>query len=290
MKKRNLLTLIIFSVAILASLNISTEALSFNSYTALYGTYLNYNNSDIKDNGYALTGYGSFWNNIHTIELGIAQTHINYKSSFNDLDQTDFTASYSNYGQIYNNLSLKLGFHYISSDDDLTDNGKIYIADITYYIPYIRNYGIEVAYSNYNEVYDLDIIQISPHLGLFLPKFKNIYLELRGYYIHPDKEEKIGLNIKNFYSIEGSATYTFGKVISKLSVWAGQQVFAVKKGGFVVYNLSEKYKGGVNLNIDYKWSNKTKLGFSAAWNTYKELATDNEVNQIVTTFFVGFNF
>ncbi len=266
---------------------VTNHSASANSYFAIYSTYLNYNNSEIKDNGYSLTAYSNLWNMKYGLELGISQTHINYKKGFDDLDQTDFTTSLLKYNFLDKNLLLKFGFHYISSDDDLTDNGKIYFADITYYIPYVRNYGLEIAYSNYNEVHDLNIIQLSPHAGFFI---KKLYLEVRGYYIHTNKEDKIGLNLKNFYSIESAISYQFNNFITKIEWWLGQQVFAVKKGGFIVYNLSEKYKGGLTLDISYNLNKKTKLGFIGSWNTYKEITTDNEVNQLVGTIFMGLTF
>ena len=267
-----------------------TKASTFKKYFAVYGTYLNYGNSKIKEDGYALTAYGSFgdgWH--HGLEAAISQLHLNYESGYSDLDQTDYTLAYTNTGSLHPNLSLRLGGHYISTDDDLTDEGWILFGDLTYFVPYRWNMGLETAYSSYDEVMDLDVFQVSPHAGYFLKlKDRSLYLEARGYYIHID-EKPLGVSLKNYYSLELSATCTRGPLSVKLSGWLGQQIFAVRNAGFVVYNLTEKYRGGVSGEITYRLK-KYILGVTANWNTYKEIESSQAVNQTVITAFFGFNF
>ncbi|MBX6423286.1 hypothetical protein [Thermosulfurimonas sp. F29] len=267
-----------------------TPAGTLKKYMALYGTYLNYGNSRFKEDGYALTAYGSFGDGLHHgVEAAVSQLHLNYDSGYNDLDQTDLTLAYTNTGSLHPNLSLRVGGHYISSDDDLTDDGKIVFGDLTYLVPYRWNVGLEVAYSDYHR--GVDVLQFSPHAGYFLKLGeRSLYLEARGYYINLDENEKLGLSMENYYSLELSATCTRGPLSVKLSGWAGQQVFAVKRAGFVVYNLTEKYRGGVTGEVTYRYRKKYVLGLTASWNTYKEIESEKAVNQSVLTAFFGFNF
>lgn len=260
-------------------------------YFALYGTYLNYGNSKVKDDGYSFTAYGSLGDGKHHgLEGAVSQLHINYESGYSDLDQTDYTLAYTNTGSLHPNLSLRLGGHYISTDDDLTDKGLILFTDLTYFVPWKWNAGLEFFYSNYDEMVDLDVFQISPHAGKFFYFGKrSLYLEARGYYIHIDEDEKIGLSMKNYYSFELSGTCTRGPWSVKLSGWVGQQIFAVKNSGFVVYNLTEKHRGGASMEVTYRFNNYV-LGLTGTWNTYKEVESDKSVNQAIITGFIGFNF
>ncbi|QJA06731.1 hypothetical protein FVE67_07965 [Thermosulfurimonas marina] len=268
------------------------QAEGLKKYLALYGTYLNYGNSAIKEDGYAITVYGSIGDGKKQgLEAALSQLHLNYESPYSDLDQTDYTLVYTYTAGLHPNLSLRLGGHYISSDDKLTDEGWILLGDLTYFVPYRWNIGLEVDYSNYDQWVNLEVFQFSPHAGYFRRLgADSLYLETRAYYIHVDESKSIGLSLKNYYSLELSATWTRGPVSFKILGWAGQQVFAVKTGGFVVYNLTEKYRGGAGAELTYRWENKYLLGLQTHWNTYEEISTGKNVNQTVVTASVGFNF
>ena len=288
MRKLCLMGLVVLILGLTGGVGLTSE---LKKYFALYGTYLDYDHSGIKDSGYSFTAYGSFGDGKHHgLEAAISQLHINYESGYSDLDQTDYALAYTNTGSLHPNLSLRLGGHYISTDDDLTDEGWIVFTDFTYVIPWRWNAGLEFSYSNYDEVVDLDVFQISPHVGKFFYFGKrSFYLEARGYYIHIDEDKKIGLSMKNYYSFELSGTCTRGPLSVKLSGWVGQQIFAVKNSGFVVYNLAEKYRGGASMEVTYRIQNHI-LGLTGAWNTYKEGISAQSVNQVIITGFVGFNF
>ncbi len=269
----------------------SGEAAGLKKYFSLYGTYLNYGNSKVKEDGYAVTAYGSLGDGKHHgVEVGLSQMHLNYESGYSDLDQTDFTLAYTNTGSLHPNFSFRLGGHYISSDDDLTDEGLILVGDLTYFVPYRWNVGLEASYSDYDELVDFEVFQAVPHAGRYFSFAKGkVYLEARGYYIHVSDSDRIGISLENYYSLEASATYLQGPWSLKLSGWAGQQIFAVKNAGFVVYNLREKYRGGITGEITYRLR-QYLLGANLTWNTYKEVESDNTVNQAIFTVFVGLNF
>ncbi len=283
-----LLTLIIFCLAVTTGVGWSGN---LKKYLALYGTYLDYGNSKLKKDGYAVTLYGSLGDGVHQgIEAAVSRLHLNYKSGYEDLDQTDYTLAYIRTGDPFPHLSLRLGGHYISSDDELTDEGRILFGDLLYFIPYRWNLGLEVAYSEYHHRTDFEVLQLRPHAGYFLRLGSRVlYLEGSGYYIHPHRWSKLGLPLRNYYALELSATHTRGPWKLRLSGWVGQQVFAVRRAGFVVYNLREKYKGGVSGEITYH-QGAYFLGLTATWNTYVELSSSRTVNQTVFTGWVGYRF
>jgi len=265
-------------------------ATEWKAYTDLYATYVDFQGSEVKDNAWSFTGYLAFKDGYnHALEFGLAQTHVNYKNEqtitqtkkknipaltqeVNDLDQTDFTFVYTNINQLLRNHIFKFGFHYINSDDELTDQGKIFYFQASYYQPYTWNAGVELAYSIYNNsAIDLNVIQIRPHFGLYFGFFgKRFYTESRLYYIHSD--EVIGSSLKNCYSFEQMLSTFVGKADFMVSGWIGQQIFAVKNEGFVVYNLADKYLGGLAFEAGYKLTDNLRgaLNITQEWLQHVE--------------------
>ena len=271
-----------------------------HGYEALYGTCLNYSGSDLKDEGYAGTAYilvGDGKN--HALSAGYSYTKIKYKNA-PDLNQQDFTISYSNTNQLLKNHTFTFGLHYIDSDDELTDRGLSFFFDGTYSsyqkaYPYLFNWssGIGVYYTRYPNTIDFYTFQVTPH-GTFRlfssPRKGALYLDLIGYGIHVSDREEVGIGKSNYYSIEGALRYYYGPYDLKVGGWLGEQVFAVKSSGFVVYNLSEKYKGGATLEAGYTFKSGLRFSLNYTYNRYKELSSDNDVNQSVVTVSLGYKF
>ncbi len=226
----------------------------------MYGTYINYGGSGLRKDGWSGTAYmnvGDCLNN--NVELAVAQTKINYKSQ-SDLDQTDVTLAYTNTNQILANHTFSLGLHYISTDDALTDQGMVYFFKTTYYEPGRWDMGLELDYSDYDDSStNLSVFQAVPHFGFYFEGLgRKLYSDTRFYYIYKDKD--VGISQDNFYSLEQSLSYLLGSSVFKVSAWIGQQLFAVKDGGFVVCNLSDKYLGGLAAEAGYRLGNGLRLG------------------------------
>jgi len=268
-------------------------------YGALYTSYLNYNNSKYKEDGYSTTGYLSLGDGLYnTLQLGVGYTHINYKDGYSDLDQEDFTAVYSNTNQFLKNHTFSFGVHYINSDDDLTDGGYTLFFDGTYsnYSPkypysFRWNAGIGLYYSHYPNTVNFNVYQVTPHttIKLFSDYEKGtLYLDLTGYYIHVTDSDELGIGNDNYYSLDGALRYYYGSYDFKIGGWVGKQMFAVKNGGFVVYNLAEKYKGGAYGEIGYTFKNGLRVSFNLSVNKYTEGSDD--VTQTVGTVSIGYRF
>jgi hypothetical protein len=270
-----------------------------HGYEALYGTYINYGNSDLKDYGYVGTGYLSLGNKNDSLQLGYSYTHIKYKSGSN-LNQHDFTLAYSNFNSLLKNHTFTFGGHYINSDDDLTDGGYTLFFDGTYNsyqkrYPYAFkwNAGLGFYYSRYPNTVDFYVFQFTPHTAVKLfSSYREgaLYLDLTGYAIHVSKAAQVGVGKQNYYSGEAALRYYYGPYDFKVGGWLGEQVFAVKNGGFVVYNLTEKYKGGAFFEAGYTFKNGLRLAFNLDYNRYKEVETNNNVNQTVATVSLGYRF
>ena len=290
----------ILALSLAAAGTATAQDYEIHGYEALYGTYINYGGSGLKDYGWVGTGYLAIGDGKeHTFQLGYAYTKIKYKNE-PDLNQNDITVAYSNTNGILKNHTFTFGGHYISSDDELTDRGFTLFFDGTHSsysktYPYYFNWagGIGLYYTRYPNTVDFYTFQATPHatFRLFSDYRRGaLYLDLAGYGIHVDKSSRLGLSKSNYYSGEAALRYYYGNYDLKVGGWVGQQVFAVKKGGFVVYNLAEKYKGGAFAEVGYTFKNGLRLSFNAEYNRYKELETGDDVDQTVFTLSLGYRF
>ncbi|SMO40947.1 hypothetical protein SAMN06269117_10368 [Balnearium lithotrophicum] len=269
------------------------------AYGALYPTYINYSGSKYKDDGYSTTGYISIGDGKENLfQFGATYTHLNYKDGYSDLNQRDFTLTYSNVNGILRNHTFTFGGHYISSDDELTDGGYTIFFDGTYSsysktYPYYFNWsaGVGTYYSHYDNTINFHVVQITPHTTYRIfsdYRRGSLYADLIGYYIHLSDSEKVGVGIDNLYSIEGALRYYYGNYDLKVGAWSGQQVFAVKNGGFVVYNLVEKYKRGAYAELGYTFRNGLRISLNLGVNRYKE--SSDSVTQTTATLSLGYRF
>ena len=296
---KKLLLPLSLTVAFAAPSLAAAQGKKIYAYGALYGTYLNYNNSKYKKDGYSTTGYLSLGDGIHNVlQLGVEYTYINYKNGYSDLNQEDYTIVYSNTNQLLKNHTFTLGLHYINSDDDLTDGGYTLFFDGTYsnYSPvypysFRWNAGIGLYYSRYTNTTDFNVYQVNPHttVKLFSDYRKgSLYADVTAYYIHVTDSDTLGIDKSNYYSLDAALRYYYGSYDFKIGGWAGQQVFAVKNGGFVVYNLEEKYKGGAYGEVGYTFKNGLRVSFNLSVNRFSE--GGNKVTQTVGTVSLGCRF
>ncbi len=292
------------TVLILIATGIVLTDSSRADYSAIYGTYIDYSGGS-KIGGPSLTGYYSTGNLTKTYSFGLSLTSIEYSSNYTSsatfkkygisnagidfLNQLDVTVESSVTNELLKNHTFTLGLHYIITNDNLTDNGIVFYFDGTYFKPYNWNSGVELAFSYYPETINLQVIQLAPHLGkYYYTTFGTFYSGAKFYYITLNRSNEIGLEDKNFYSVEAFLHFYRGKTDLGFSVWKGEQVFAVKNGGFVVYNLAEKYKSGVSVEGGYYFTKNYRLGATISVNKFEDLETGNDVTQTAVTISLGY--
>ncbi|WP_297444285.1 hypothetical protein [Desulfurobacterium sp.] len=273
-------------------------------YSAIYGTYIDYNGGS-KIGGPSITGYYSTGNLTKSYSFGLSFTSIEYSDNYTStlafkrygisnvgirfLNQIDVTALYSVTNELLKNHTFSFGVHYIATDDNLTNNGLIFYFDGTYFKPYNWNAGIETAFSYYPESLNLHVLQVVPHLGkYFYASEATFYAGTKLYYITLNKSDELGLSGSNFLSAEVFLHYYKGKFDAGISAWKGEQVFAVKNGGFVVYNLAEKYKQGISVEAGYYFAKNYRLGATISLNKFDDLETGNDVTQTAVTISLGY--
>ncbi len=204
---------------------------------------LSYGESQVKEDGSALGFYGTYgqgWK--HLIELGATSTRINFRGGV-QLQQSEIATAYNFFGA---RGSGRIGGHLLFTTDTLTDRGFVLFGGANAYKVGVWSAGADAAWSSYADHGDgLSVAQISPRMGFTFSdaaKSRFVGLSLRGYVIHLSTET--GLGGQDFLSAEAAASFTTGPLTMSAYAWGGEQAFAVKSGGFLVYNVSELHTGG----------------------------------------------
>ena len=127
----------------------------------------------------------------------------------------------------------------------------------------------------------LTTTQLTPHIAFPYGAGKG---ELRGYYIHSDSD--LGLGKRDFLSIEGRVSQDVGKFNVGIYGWGGEQTFAVRNDGFIVFNLTEKHRAGYGGEANYKFTDHSKITGRVGQELFSDFA--NQLNTQQTFFSVLF--
>ncbi len=259
-------------------------------YVAPYITGVYYSNSDVKDNGGNFVLYGSMSFNYgeHVFEGLYGYTHIKFKQGSN-WNENDYALAYTNYSLFP--LYFKVGTYYIAAaNNHYSDGGKVFFADSGYISRYKYDFGTFVSYSDYRQ--GVSALEIRPHGGFYhwLDFYSGFYVGGDFTYINVKNPENVGIQKKNFYSGGISLTYFNSLYSITVKGWLGERTLMVDNGGFVVYNLSEKYKGGLSVEGKMFYSKQLNFSITLGYQRYKELSTNNNVGVFTITASVGYSF
>lgn len=214
----------------------------------LHGSTLSYLDSQVKEEGYSVGAYGTFgahW--MHLVEVGATFTNIKYLSGYT-LEQADLTAAYTRF---WPRGSARVGGHAVSSNDPSADGGVVVFGGASAYKVGVWSAGAEGALSSYSDFGSggLRVAQLTPSAGFTRGDGSGTrFLSgiIRGYYINlsDDLSADWGLEGRSFLSVETSVSITSGSVTVSGFAWGGEQAFAVRQGGFLVFNVAELRTGG----------------------------------------------
>ena len=286
------LALTVLSTSLLFSLS---QATPMKFSTSIYSAGLNYDKSTIKKDGYVAGIYGYLGIGLqHSLELGLDYTHINYKNNLDDLDQTDLTFIYTNYS--FPKIKAKMGFHYIDSDDKYSDGAYTVILGLDRYEPYRWNVGVDLFYTKYDDYINLngskglDVYQGTLKAGFYFGNYYtygSFYAELLGTFISHSEDAGFG---KSFSSLEGRLSYFKGGLSATVSAWSGERSFFIDRGGFVVFNLKEKYKYGSSFSLGYSFFRNLGVKASVNYQKYEEPYNPDDVGITTYVLNVGYSF
>jgi len=274
-----------------------------------YAGYINYDsniNKSTKDTASLFGIHYSKGNLSYLFELDYSHLNSVYKSQYestpfgqtvnnpSDLKQDDFVIAYSNYKT---NYMSKVGYHYVSTNDETLGDGHIFNYTIGGYKwkGYDKySLGLESYYSIYSDGHDenydskaINIFQFTPYVsfyqGINVNTSNTISLKL-NYEIATDYVDT------DYVSYEFSDTFAYKKFFTTASFYTGESRTGVKDGGSTVFNSLDLMKTGYNLKVGYYLKPNTILTFSYGANTYREYkaSSDGTNNVMVTS--LSYNF
>jgi hypothetical protein len=222
-----------------------------------YGSAVSYAESRVRSDGWAAGFYGTYGVGYrHLVELGGAWTGIDNQDG-STLSQTDVALAYSLFGS---RAAGRIGGHVIATSDPLTDGGRVLFGGLSLYRLGVWSAGAELAWSSYpDHGGGLDVLQAAPSAGFtaYAGDDGVVAGTVRGYVIHLSEES--GLGATEFFSAEASVSYTLGDWTVSGFAWGGEQAFAVRNGGFLVFNFSELHNGGFGGGLRWVMTPRSAL-------------------------------
>ena len=288
----------LFILATSASLLFANQYKDWYLTVEPFVTFLNYSNSKLKKTGISATLYGSLSLNYgtHIFEAAVGNTHLNYRNGFSDWNQSDYTLAYTNY-QLFPWYG-KIGFHYIATPNThFSEKAKIYFLDVGYIKKYTWNGGLFISYSDYKR--SIVATQTQLHGGFYhwFDYYTGLYIGGDLRWIKLSDANKLNsvndiakLTKDNYYSAGINLTYFNYKYSLILKGWIGERILSVDNGGFVVYNLKEKYNGGASLGVTYYFKSNLWVKAEVGYSTYKESYSGRNVDVLSSTLSIGYSF
>jgi len=276
----------LLKIFLLLILIIGVKAQSVTIMT--YYLPINYKDSGVRNNS-SLTGiYGAFEPDLNNrFELALDYSDLNYIFNFK-IKQYDFTFAYTN--ESIPEWKFRLGGHYIISDDALTDQSYVLFGGVGKYKFRKWDAVFNVYFSNYTE-YDPSFmaIQLSPNFGLnfSFDRTQGVYFNTQVDFIM--LSEKIISDKQNYFSIKETITYYNSKISVSAYALLGEQKFAVRQYGFLVYNSADLIKAGLGGSVTYSFSRNFFLKGGVEYDKFDEEAYGTSASSTKFIILAGFN-
>lgn len=254
-----------------------------------YHLPINYKDSGVRENS-SLTGvYGAFQSDLNNkFEFALDYSDLNYIFNFK-IKQYDFTFAYTN--ESIPEWNFRAGGHYIISDDVLTDQAYVLFAGVGKYRFQSWDANFDVYYSNYNSYTpSFSAIQLAPSFGLTFPfdRTQGIYINSTVNYIMLSKG--IVTDKKYYFSLRETLTYYNNKFSISAYALLGEQKFAVRQNGFLVYNVADLMKNGYGASITYSFTRNFFLKAGVEYDKFDEEAYGTSASSTKFIILAGFNF
>ncbi len=255
----------------------------------VYGGFLDFDGSSTKVNGiFRGISFGYTHGLKHVVTGGMEFTDIK-RIGVSDIHQTDATVSYANYS--LPNIRLKAGGHFITTSDRGTDGGWSLFSGVQYYEPNRWDAGIDAIFTRFDGFRpQLNVYQLTPGLGRNLWQNTNttIRADIKGNWVRLDSE--VGLGRRNFFSMENELSLLRPRWALTAFGWFGEQTFGVRNGGFTVFNLTEKHRGGYGLKFRYVPTSSISLTLQASRDEFNDPASSDEAAGQVVMGMIGMSF
>ena len=250
-------------------------------------TRLDYGGGSIKQRGELQGLYASLSYGVRLLEASYDETDIRFRSGF-QLHQHDYTVKYTDYWT--EGVGYSIGGHFIQSNDITTDEVTILITGVQWYERDRWNADLDFFVSRYEEFLpDITVFQLSGRFGRYRTKRDDytVRTEMAAHYIHTS-ENIIGQS--NLFSAELLFSVDSGPLGVSLFGWAGQQVFPVRNGGFLVFNLGDERLGGYGAEIRAAFTRNGVLTARLNNEHVRDTFNNTLTNQLVASLLYSFTF
>lgn len=288
MKKSITLIILIFNLSLFAQSKIML--VPYQSYATYNSQSSDTNVSDPLNNGDLTSGlYFIAYDSTYSFELALEDKSIDYANT--KINQINLVSSYKTY--ISDNVKVNTLIHYASNSRSQSNTIYVPLVALTYISHSNLNVGLETAYSMYDsQALSSKVLQLKPSIsfaygrkdsawGMLFPKISMYHIIP----ISPNSSLK-----SNYVSTEFELVHKNGLFTSKVSYWAGEQLYAVRDNGFIIYDINEIHTSGASISSRYKFNKM--LGLKASYNTeyYNTFGSTKEEYMQKISFVADFTF
>ena len=239
-----------------------------------YGGYLAYQRTAIKRHA-TLFGFSGFLSSdpAHVFEAGVDHIDI-ARDILPRLRQTDATFAYANY--FLPNLKLRLGGHFVASDDAATHAGWSIFGGAEYLFGQRALAGAQLAVTRFPDFTPrLEVVQLTPRLAatLWRDLDRTLAADLRAHWIHLGDKALAGRT--DFFSLEPRLVLAWDPWRLGIFGWTGTQSFALRNDGYTLFNLAERHTAGYGGDLRYTLNPRTAFTLRYAREEFRELGATN---------------
>ncbi len=258
--------------------------------TLLYGGALNYRKSTSKKSAAYGGVYGYFGIDAENlVELSYDQIAIDFAAGGGTRHQRDLSLVYTNFSDP--GWKLRAGGHVTDTDQALSSGGQMGLLGLYRYESGRWEAGFDLYRSSYTEsAPHVAAWQVSPRMGLAVgnPSGGLLWNDLTANAIFFDTDP--GLGRSSLFSIEEKLSLTVEKWSGAFSAWVGDQAYAVRDSGFVVFNLAEQHHGGLALQVRHQFAEKWSAAARVGRELFTELGRTDRSRADSLTFTLGHTF
>jgi len=229
--------------------------------TGVQGVYGGYGGSVQRD---SVSGYGAAVTVERTDKGGVTlmlnHTDVEMKPGNADIDQNALFVSGRRYfkaGEAGAALTTRLDVHAVDNNDATKDTDEVtaYAPQVSYLSADKRRYA-DLGYAHTDYQNNLEVNQLTPTLGVLLSDYN--WLQVRGWFIEPSNPAR-AQGKDSTQAVEGKLTHWFGTAKPlglnnlRLSLLAGERIYAVDQDAGAVSNLSDIQRGSLSLGGEWKF-------------------------------------
>lgn len=239
---------------------------------SLYAGAIDYVNSAAKKSAAYTGAYASLgFDSRNVLELACDRLNVDF-TALGERSQTDATAVFTHF--VGSSWKVRAGGHFTGTDAAISAGGEAAILGLYTFETGRHELGFDLYRSSYRESTPaIEAWQVSPRVGLLAGRIRGgtFWNELTAHLIYLDRDPGIGA--KDLFSAEEKLTFTRNRWSATASLWSGNQAYALRDAGFLVFNLAEEHTGGSGLQLRYAGNDHWSFAARASKEQFKDIGT-----------------